>query len=570
MKTSLLIYLLNLTLWVSFLPCLHGQHIEAIPLGIAMDLSQESLPAIQRGLSVDQIAEREQRAGVYKPGTAMLAGFNIDLGVFPTLHSQRELVNGNTSVWRLVVTSPGALGLGLVFDGFELQEGERLFVYTPNRTVVHGPFDHNNNTQSGIVTTPISPGDSLIIEFQAPHRPSHGNFATPVSLRLKSLIHIVYGGGLEYPVHLKGFGAAGNCNVNINCPEGQDWQRQKRGVARIVLREGNHWFYCTGTLINNTRQDGAMLFLTAHHCGANATASEMLQWMFYFNFEVPDCNTPPSSSTVPENLLTGAELLASAMLANGSDFKLLRLTQTAPKSWNLFWNGWDRREVPSNSGVSIHHPGGDVKKISTYSAPLTVATPNFEASVMAPNSAWRVVWAPTASGHGVTEGGSSGSPLFNNQGLLVGTLVGGAASCSQPLLQDYYGRFSHHWDKNGTLHTTRLAPHLDPLGSGVLTLSGFDPATVSISHPTKNHAPLASIYPNPTTGMVYINFSQNLSSAAMYLLTTKGSLVHHQQITDVQAGVRIPMHLQGFTPGVYFLKIHSTIASEVLRVVIID
>jgi len=567
MKTFTLSFLVNITFWLFLLPSLNGQSNDAIPLGIERNLSQESLPVIQRGLSADQIAEREQRAGVHKPGTAMFAGFNIDLGIFPIHESKRELVNGNTSVWRIVVHSPGALGLGLVFDAFELKEGERLFVYTPNREVVHGPFNSRNNSPSGIITTPISAGDSLIIEFQAPYRLLGGEIPTPGSFRLNSLIHIVYGGGLENPITTMNIGAAGNCNVNINCPEGLLWQQQKRGVARMLMRVGLSWFWCTGTLINNTRNDGAMLFLTAHHCGVGASESDMQLWRFYFNFEHPGC---ANEGIPPTHMLTGSELLASAILSNGSDFRLLRLTQSAPREWNLFWNGWDRREDPSSSGVTIHHPGGDVKKISTYLAPTIPATPQFTGQTMAPNAAWRVFWSPTTTNHGVTEAGSSGSPLFNAEGLVIGTLSGGLAACGNNHLQDYYGRFSHHWDKNGTHHTVSLAPHLDPLGTGAITLSGFDPNQTSIPNPQENQVPLASLYPNPAAGMVYIRFSKNLPFADISLLNVNGSQVHHQHTRDIQAGDRIMIPLHGFTQGVYFFRIYSRQATEVLRLVIVN
>lgn len=567
MKISTLSFLVKITFWLFFLPSLNGQSNDAIPLGIERNLSQESLPVIQRDLTPDQIAEREQRAGIHKPGTAMFAGFNIDLGIFPIHESKQELVNGNTSVWRLVVHSPGALGLGLVFDLFELKEGERLFVYTPNRQVVHGPFDNRNNSPSGMVSIPISTGDSLIIEFESPYRLLGGGSPNPGSFRLNSLIHIVYGGGLEGSITTKNIGAAGPCNVNINCPEGLLWQQQKRGVARMYLRVGGSWFWCTGTLINNTRNDGAMLFLTAHHCGDGASESDMQLWQFYFNFERPGCL---NEGAPPNNVLTGAELLASAIMSNGSDFRLLRLTQTAPRAWNLFWNGWDRREDPSQSGVSIHHPGGDVKKISTYWETTTVATPSIGGQVMAPNSAWRVVWSPTITNHGITEAGSSGSPLFNAEGLVIGTLVGGVSNCTQRHLPDFYGRFSHHWNKNGTHHTVSLAPHLDPLATGALTLGGFDPNQTSIPDPGENQVTLASLYPNPAAGMVYISFSKNLPFADISLLNVNGSRVHHQHTIDIQAGDRKMIPLHGLTQGVYFFRIYSRQATEVLRLIIVN
>ena len=77
-----------------------------------------------------------------------------------------------------------------------------------------------------------------------------------------------------------------------------------------------------------------------------------------------------------------------------------------------------------------------------------------------------------ANGHGVTEGGSSGSPLFNYDGQIVGTLTGGSSYCNTPTSPDVYGKMSYHWTSNGTPNDERLKPWLDPTNSGVTTLNG--------------------------------------------------------------------------------------------------
>ena len=45
------------------------------------------------------------------------------------------------------------------------------------------------------------------------------------------------------------------------------------------------------------------------------------------------------------------------------------------------------------------------------------------------NAHWEVYWDPTTNGHGVTEGGSSGSPIFNQDKRIVGQLSGGSSIC---------------------------------------------------------------------------------------------------------------------------------------------
>ncbi|MEN8224466.1 MAG: T9SS type A sorting domain-containing protein, partial [Bacteroidota bacterium] len=229
---------------------------------------------------------------------------------------------------------------------------------------------------------------------------------------------------------------------------------------------------CTGSLLNNTMQDSIPYFLTARHCGSGALATHFAQWIFYFNYEAPTCEDPLEDP--PSMTITGCEKVAEAPdgPGSGSDFRLLRLSSKPPEDYNPWFAGWRNDGMASSSGVGIHHPMGDVKKISTYTDPL-IST-NYGSIV--PNPAgnyWKVTWSETMSGHGVTEGGSSGSPVFDNTGKVVGTLTGGAASCSNLLEPDFYGKFSSHWDANGSANDSWLKPWLDPENSGVQSLEGF-------------------------------------------------------------------------------------------------
>ncbi|MDD5696174.1 MAG: T9SS type A sorting domain-containing protein, partial [Bacteroidales bacterium] len=124
--------------------------------------------------------------------------------------------------------------------------------------------------------------------------------------------------------------------------------------------------------------------------------------------------------------------------------------------------------VASEEGVGIHHPQGDIKKISTYPEPVFSS----QWSSNGLQSHWRVFWTATANGHGVTEAGSSGSPLLNQHGLIVGTLTGGESSCGNTGGADFYGKFSYHWKSNGQDAASQLEPWLDPDHEGVQVLGG--------------------------------------------------------------------------------------------------
>jgi hypothetical protein len=94
-----------------------------------------------------------------------------------------------------------------------------------------------------------------------------------------------------------------------------------------------------------------------------------------------------------------------------------------------------------------------------------------------PNSNfWKINWMATAHGHSVAEGGSSGSPLFNNNHRVIGQLYG-YASCPSPNCRNpsadiaNYGKFSVSWDNN-TNPKRRLQDWLDPNNTGVTVLDG--------------------------------------------------------------------------------------------------
>jgi len=362
----------------------------------------------------------------------------------------------NLYVWRAAFKVTGAQSLNLYFRHFSLKNNDRLFLYSPDMHEVLGAFTKNNNGNN--FATGLIKGNELVIEYSTVSKPDK----LPFDLWELGVIMEHFG---------RGFGDAGSCEVPVNCDEGLQWQRQKRGVSRILLKESSSLFWCTGSLVNNTKVDGKPYFLTANHCGSHATEADYNDWVFDFDYESADCNRP---ATEPEKLtFTGASLIARGTTPRSvnSDFKLLLLNEDIPDEYHMYFNGWDRSGDVPQHGVVIHHPEGDIKFISTYNNP---AVSSFYYGSENPDAPfWKVIWSETANGYGVTEGGSSGSPLFNEDGLIVGALTGGDASCINNTGPDYFGKFSESWDQNGISETDQLKPWLDPINSGVTSLTGF-------------------------------------------------------------------------------------------------
>jgi hypothetical protein len=397
----------------------------------------------------------------------------VDLS--PVISGTWTRVPGVGRIWSILIQTEGALAVAPYFDEFYIPPGGELYVYDPVSKSTLGAYTNLNNSASGYFSTELLAGQTLKLEYFEPY----GTGA--LKLHISDIAYAYRGIGHLFQGGDRGFGDSGACEVNIICEEGNNWQDEKKGVVRISTRIGSSAFWCSGSLLNNARQDFEPYVLTADHCaffgGNYASEGDLNQWVFYFNYESPACSDPliePDYTT-----MVGATLVAHGGTTGqtGSDFYLIELKNQVPAAVNPYFNGWDRRNNPAPNGVTIHHPQGDVKKISTFTDP--VVSSQFEHNGI--QSHWRVTWSETENGFGVTEGGSSGSPLFSEEGFVVGSLTGGESSCSNTGGPDYYGKFSYHWESNGDEPSSRLSDWLDPDKTGVLTLQGSYYSNIAIA-----------------------------------------------------------------------------------------
>lgn len=318
-------------------------------------------------------------------------------------------------------------------------------------------------------------GDEITIEYFQPKEIN--------SDAVISIAYVVHGYRyITLPDRL--LGGSGDCQVNVNCSEGNNWQNEKRAVA-LILVNGNR--YCTGSLIRSTSNDFQPLFLTADHClggWANENykydainSPTLNHWTFWWNYEAPGCDNPANE---PGHFTTnGATVLANNSY---SDFALLELSEDplSLSNYTPYYLGWDWSGTSGTGGVGIHHPCGDLKKISTYN--MTPISSDFLNNIEDNSgSHWRVNWIQTSSyGHGTTEGGSSGSPLLNNSHRVIGQLHGGFSSCSNLSGSDWYGKFNVSWTGNGNNDVRRRLDYwVNPNGINIQTINGIYPFVIS-------------------------------------------------------------------------------------------
>lgn len=392
-------------------------------------------------------------------------------------------------VWRLQVQAKDAIALMLSFRDFYIPENGKLFIYSSDKTHLIGAFTHHTNPPTKEYATEFLAGDKIILEYEAGiSENEHPRIAIDAVGYGYNHLHV------SRTIADTGPGTSGSCMVNINCEEGEAWQTEKNGVCQMTLPIGNYIYICSGALVNNTAEDLKPYILSAFHCidlDIPVTEKNLNKYTFYFHFEHTGCEN--NSSIASYRTITGCKKIAGIPLDGGSDGLLLLLNQTIPEHYNAYYNGWDRSNTAAQSGVGIHHPSGDYMKISTFNKVARTSTwYGIDNIKGAPNAHWNVVFEQTANGHAVTEGGSSGSPLFNQNKQIVGTLSGGSSSCEKPNGANTYGKLYYHWDQYPNKdNTSRMDIYLDPNHTGKTQLAGRY-ATAPKAMPTD----LTSVYQN--------------------------------------------------------------------------
>lgn len=484
--------------------------LTASPVLAAVDTSRllngaDAIPGAKFGpLDLDKLANEDALRDEI-PGPKRFA-IGHDLAVSPQTHGQWRQLDDDRWQWRYAVRTPDAIHLNFGFRNFELPKGAELSIASPDSKDTLGPWGAEENRAHRQFWTPVLRGHGAVIEVVVPT-----DAREELSLELVRVGH-----------GYRGFGArskackSGSCNTDVTClTAGDPWNAPRRAVGAFT-RNGTDT--CSGSLVNNTARDRRMLFSTATHCGmtSNAAAQSVV---VYWNYESPTCRAPgsPASGVIvprptdPINITNGFAFVAATRNPFGggatgprSDFALIELDPFDPTPQpNLHWAGWDRRlgstdEPPgSTTGTwpcatgtgpfltqglcaTIHHPGVDEKRITFVDTPFTVG--NISGGV---NVHWRANWIstpalpaiPTPPPYpvSVTEGGSSGSPLYNAERRLVGVLSGGPAACGNGAYWDFYGALFHAWNgEAGASSLQRMRDHFDPTGSGVLFFDGVD------------------------------------------------------------------------------------------------
>ncbi|MEZ5355195.1 MAG: PPC domain-containing protein [Bryobacteraceae bacterium] len=365
-----------------------------------------------------------------------------------------DVLDNGSRLWRWSAQSPGAAGLRVHFTGFDAGGG-RVWIHdgSGEQSEMHGPYSGRGIYGDGEFWSDFVLAETIVVEYEPePGREAAGKPPFEVA----ALSHLlpgavaglpstptplgILGGGTPDPGALaerllgplagpRGAEAA-PCHLDVSCfPE---WATTARSVAHFVFEEDGNSFVCSGTVLNTRVPSGIPYFLTADHCVSSEIVARSVQ--AFFLYQTSECNGPPANRRDARRTL-GARYLTGSGVARG-DFSLLQLT-SVPEDTEF--SGWSIDELaPGGEAFGIHHPRGDYKRFSfgrrgATGRQLAGANPDFYYTVRYDG--------------GLIEGGSSGSGLFREPGVLIGALSSGPKTetpdeaCAIRPFPANYGRF---------------------------------------------------------------------------------------------------------------------------------
>lgn len=370
----------------------------------------------------------EDQARAMDPGVPTRIGIERPLPggvVTPETHGEWLTMDDGSRVWRIRLEAPDARALRVHFSAFNLPPDTRVVV--SDETATNGKaYRGRGPARDGTLWSQVTSGAAVIIEFQDPT----GQSPAP-TLVIDRISHLYENPtGLALPASAEAAQGLLPCHEDVNCHDVDPIAQAS--VGRMLFND-NGTFVCTGSLLNDTDANTfAGYFLTANHCLSTQTVASTIEVLWFYESTVCDGlrNSGPTSN--------GGTLLATNP---SSDFTLIRLANDPQdgqglNAWNLF--------PPSGKLASIHHPGGNFstayKRVALSEDGRTTVQPI--CGNLPIDRYWYLDWTT-----GITEGGSSGAPLFNANWEVVGQLFGvcffSTPGCSNP--QDYnnvYGRFN--------------------------------------------------------------------------------------------------------------------------------
>lgn len=434
---------------------LHDWLINQVPVGVEQAACTTQLTEQERtDLATPQaLGGQPMRVGIVKPvarRVGLSRGKDLNRQVKGTTSSRENTEDGGF-VWAQAVTSPGAVAIRVHLTDFSMPPEAEVYFFSLEGEA-YGPYVGTGPNDNGEFWTNSVMSSTGVVLVRYYGTPDEADLAG-LSLRVSEIGHVA----IDFPKPRGEGGIASHCNYNESCVQNATCQNTgpaadaESAVAKMRWISGVYIYICTGGLLADT--DGSTqipYFLTAHHCLSKSRDAANLEAYFQYQVSCGTSNCVDSYDPAPSPSTLGA----TVKVANRKgDFSLLELNETPP-SGSVFL-GWNNSPIAYTNGAAlyrIHHPSGAPQAYSEHEVDANTGTctgwPRGE----------RIYSTDT---YGATEGGSSGSPVLNAAGEVVGQLSGCCGYncgdvCDSGSNNTVDGAFAFYW--------TSVEEFLDPAG----------------------------------------------------------------------------------------------------------
>ena len=314
-------------------------------------------------------------------------------------------------IWARSVVSPGAEGIRVHISDFDLPPSADLYFFSKNGEA-YGPYQRNGPHKDGdFWTASVASPEGILVLRQ--FGPATANEMRQLTFAITEVGHI---GGRPAPVPDPEVALnCGNpsCVEDAACYNISPVNATRDAIAKMEWIAGAFIYTCTGGLMaDQDNNSGTNYVLTANHCLSRTRDAQNVE--FYWKFRKTSCG-----GSCPSNNGWSPKTTGSSVAATGSagDFTLLQLSSLPPAGTPALANDHTTNAATSN-GLQLYR----------------ISNPNFGPQAYSQHNVSTT--APTCSGWprgeriysrditGATDGGSSGSPVVNGSGQVVGQLSG--------------------------------------------------------------------------------------------------------------------------------------------------
>lgn len=340
--------------------------------------------------------------------TARIPGDRATAAADP--HSVQVRSSAGASIWGTRIEIRDARAMRLHLTDVHLPPGTKFWSYGTEGNPV--AFGLELLGPGGDLWAPMTFGETSFLDVEVPPAGTEGGFSIVETAEMRPLA-----ASTEPP-----------CAIDAVCATPATFSpigEAMSAVAVLIFEiSGGMFGQCTGTLLNDTAEDGAPYLLTANHC--ISTQAEASSLTAYWDYHAPTCGgAVPSLGSVPTS--SGATLLANSAT---SDFSFLRLEAVPPGRAYMGWNGSSSAVAKGTTLFRVSCPASQTdvdtvlqQQLSQYATPLPTS------GCLGTN----FVNSTKTSGYAFE--GSSGSATMLANGQVVGQLYGTCANITNPCTQ---------------------------------------------------------------------------------------------------------------------------------------